>query len=166
MSALKNRTRHNIPLDIAFKAVAENGEIPVNLNDLVDNHHYVTVPGVTTVIIGILITPAAAIVIKRMRVEVLAVAQTVSYQMAAYIAMQENVRHLENAADEHKNRTRKPHAPQPPLTAPLPMIAKPPRMPPLYATASPQMTRVLIGSITATGSEHARACSSSRRTFT
>jgi hypothetical protein len=42
LSSLENRTRHNIPLDRALQAVAANGEIPVNLSDLLDNHHYVT----------------------------------------------------------------------------------------------------------------------------
>jgi hypothetical protein len=39
MSSLKNRTPHNIPLDTALQSVATNGEIPVNLIDLLDNLH-------------------------------------------------------------------------------------------------------------------------------
>jgi hypothetical protein len=141
LDALKNKTRPNISLDIALKAVAANGEIPVNLNDLLDNHYYVTVPVLTTVIICILIAAiVAAIIIKRLRVEARAVRQTVSYQNQALIITQETVRNLENSQDECENRPRKLQAPQPPPTAPfapLTMTEKPPRVPPLYATASP-----------------------------
>jgi hypothetical protein len=55
LSSLANNTRHNIPLEIALQAVGANGEILVNLNNLLDGHHYVTVPVMTTVIIIILV---------------------------------------------------------------------------------------------------------------
>jgi hypothetical protein len=56
LTSLANNTRPNIPLEIALQAVGANGEIPVNLNDLLDGHHYVTVLVMTTVIIIILIS--------------------------------------------------------------------------------------------------------------
>jgi hypothetical protein len=142
MSALKNTTRHNIPLDRALQAVAAKGEIPVNLNNFLDNHHYVTIPVLTTVIICIrLAAIVAAIIIKQVRAKARAVRQTVNYQNQALIIMQETLRNLEHNRDEYENRPRKQQAPQPPPTAwlaSLTMTEKPPRVPPPYATTLPQ----------------------------
>jgi hypothetical protein len=56
LTSLANNTRHNIPLEKALQAVGAIGEIPVNLNDLLDGHHYITVRVMTTVIIIVLIS--------------------------------------------------------------------------------------------------------------
>jgi hypothetical protein len=55
LTRLANNTRHNIPLEIALQAVGANVAIPVDLNSLLDGHHYVMVPVMTTVIIIILV---------------------------------------------------------------------------------------------------------------
>jgi hypothetical protein len=76
--------------------VAANGEIPVNLNDLLDNHHYVTVPVLTTVIIIILIGAIfGAVMIKRVKADARAVRQTLNYQNQVFGIMQEIVLNLE-----------------------------------------------------------------------
>lgn len=169
MSSLENRTRHNIPLDIALKAMAANGEIPVNLNNLLDTHHYVMVPVLTTLIITLIIA-AAAVFIRRMRREAIAVAQTVSYQMALLISMQENMRRLGHIAEEHGHlaldarETNRPRT----MAAPLPMTEKPPCTCAATVRRSlrPRSSRALIGSAAITGREHARTCSSGHRTLT
>jgi hypothetical protein len=80
LSSLENRTRHNIPLDRALQAVEANGEIPVNLNDLLDGHHYVTVPVMTTVIIMILLgATIGGVIITRMKADNCATRQTLNY---------------------------------------------------------------------------------------
>jgi hypothetical protein len=50
LTSLANNTRHNISLEIALQAVGANGAVPVDLNSLLDGHHYVTVPVMTRVI--------------------------------------------------------------------------------------------------------------------
>jgi hypothetical protein len=55
LTSLANNTRHNIPLEIALQAVGANGAVPVDLNSMLDGHHYITVPVMTTVIIVILV---------------------------------------------------------------------------------------------------------------
>jgi hypothetical protein len=146
MTSLENRTRHNIPLDRALQAVAANGEIPVNLNDLLDNHHYVTVPVLTTVIIIIILIGAiiGAMVIKRVKADARAVRQTLNYQNQAFGIMQETVRNMEQNRDDDDVRPRKHQAPMPPPTAPLasPIITyRPPHVPPLYLTTSRPLRR-------------------------
>jgi hypothetical protein len=55
LTSLVNNTRHNIPLEIALQAMGANVAVPVDLNSLLDGHHYVTVSVMTTVIIIILV---------------------------------------------------------------------------------------------------------------
>jgi hypothetical protein len=54
LTSLANNTRHNIPLEIALQAVGASDGVPVDLNSVLDGHHYVTVPVMTIVIIVIL----------------------------------------------------------------------------------------------------------------
>jgi hypothetical protein len=134
VSSLENSTRYNIPLEIALQAVAANGEIPVNLNDLLDGHHYVTVPVVTTVIILILIsTSIGGVVIPRMKVENKGLRQSFNYLSNAFRIMQEAQQNQELNQEEEENRPRKHHAPMPPPTAPQPPSYRPPHVPPPYA---------------------------------
>jgi hypothetical protein len=57
LTNLANNTRHNIPLEIALQAVGAEYGVPMNPNDVLDNHHYVTVT-IVTVIIVIMMTIA------------------------------------------------------------------------------------------------------------
>jgi hypothetical protein len=50
LANLANNTRHNIPLEIALQAVGAEYGVPMNLNEVLDNHHYVTVPSVVLII--------------------------------------------------------------------------------------------------------------------
>jgi hypothetical protein len=51
LTRLANNTRHNIPLEVVLQAVGAEYGVPLNLNDVFDNHHYVTVPIVTVIIV-------------------------------------------------------------------------------------------------------------------
>jgi hypothetical protein len=44
LTNLANNIRHNIPLEIALQAVGAEYGVPMDLNQVLDNHHYVTVP--------------------------------------------------------------------------------------------------------------------------
>jgi hypothetical protein len=50
LTNLANNTRHNIPLEIALQAVGAEYGVPMNLNEVLDNHHYVTVSIVVVII--------------------------------------------------------------------------------------------------------------------
>jgi hypothetical protein len=54
LTRLANNTRHNIPLEVAFWAVGAEYGVPLNMNDVLDEHHYVTVPIITVIIVIIL----------------------------------------------------------------------------------------------------------------
>jgi hypothetical protein len=57
LTRLANNTRHNIPLEVVLQAVGAEYGVPLNMNDVLDQHHYVTVP-IVTVIIVIMLTIA------------------------------------------------------------------------------------------------------------
>jgi hypothetical protein len=81
LSSLENSTRHNTPLDRALQAVAAKGAIPSNLKDLLDNHHYMTMPVLTTSIIMIFIgATIGGVLIHRMKADNRARRQTLNYQ--------------------------------------------------------------------------------------
>jgi hypothetical protein len=54
LTRLANNTRHNIPLEVALRAVGAKYGVPLNMNDVLDEHHYVTVPIITMIIVIIL----------------------------------------------------------------------------------------------------------------
>jgi hypothetical protein len=54
LTRLANNTRHNIPLEVALQAVGAEYGVPLNMNDVLDEHHYVTVPIITVIIVIIL----------------------------------------------------------------------------------------------------------------
>jgi hypothetical protein len=66
LTRLANNTRHNIPLEVALRAVGAEYGGPVHMNDVLNEHNYVTVP-IITVIIVIILTIAVifAVVIAR-----------------------------------------------------------------------------------------------------
>jgi hypothetical protein len=134
LSSLESSARHSIPLDRALQAVAANGEIPMNMNNLLDSHHYVTVPVLTTVIFMILIAATiGGVVITRMKAVNRATRQTLNYLNQASGIMQETVRNQELNREEDKIRPRKHHAPMPPPTAPQTTTYRPPNVPLPYA---------------------------------
>jgi hypothetical protein len=51
LTKLANNTRHNIPLEVALQAVGAEYGVPMELNQVLDNHHYVTVPVTVLVLI-------------------------------------------------------------------------------------------------------------------
>jgi hypothetical protein len=114
LSSLENSTRHNIPLDRALQAVAANGEIPVNMNDLLDSHHYVTVPVLTTVIFMILIAATiGGVVITHMKADNQATRQSLNNLNQALGIMQETEHNQELSREEDEIRPRRHHAPMP-----------------------------------------------------
>jgi hypothetical protein len=50
LTNLANNTRHNIPLEIALQAVGAEYGVPMDLNQVLDNPHYVTVPIVVLIL--------------------------------------------------------------------------------------------------------------------
>jgi hypothetical protein len=54
LTGLENKTRHNIPLEAALRAVGAEYGVPLNMNDVLDKHHYVTVPIIMVIIVIIL----------------------------------------------------------------------------------------------------------------
>jgi hypothetical protein len=54
LTRLANNTRHNIPLEVALQAVGATDGVPMDMNGVLDRHHYVTLPVMTISIILIL----------------------------------------------------------------------------------------------------------------
>jgi hypothetical protein len=54
LTRLANNTRHNIPLEVALRAMGAEYGVPLNMNEVLDEHHYVRVPIITVIIVIIL----------------------------------------------------------------------------------------------------------------
>jgi hypothetical protein len=54
LTRLANNTRNNISLEVALRAVGAEYGVPLNMNDVLDKQHYVTVPIITVIIVIIL----------------------------------------------------------------------------------------------------------------
>jgi hypothetical protein len=54
LTMLANNTRHNIPLEIVLQVVGATDGVPMDLNGVLDGHHYVTVQVMTIIIVFIL----------------------------------------------------------------------------------------------------------------
>jgi hypothetical protein len=134
LTSLANNTRHNISLEIALQAVGANGEIPVNLNDLLDGHHYVTVLVMTTVIIIILISSTiGGVVITCVKGGNRGLRLSFNYLKNEVAIMQKAQRNQELRQEGDGNRPRKHQATVPPPTAPQPPSYRKPQVPPPYA---------------------------------
>jgi hypothetical protein len=96
LTSLANNTRHNIPLEIALQAVGAEYGVPMNLSDVLDNHHYVTVP-IVTVIIVIMMTIAVifAVMIARHVSEARRHCQIMVYMNKQQNGFDETLRFLE-----------------------------------------------------------------------
>jgi hypothetical protein len=140
LTSLANNTRHNIPLEIALQAVGANGAVPVDLNSLLDRHHYVTVPVMTTVIKIILVCSViGGVVITRVKGDQRENRHNYTYLRQELEIMKEAERNRESRQEEDESRPRKPTAPQPPsYRQPVPPpYAAPGSGKPGYRTSSP-----------------------------
>jgi hypothetical protein len=116
LTNLANNTRHNIPLEIALQAVGAKYGVPMDLNQLLDNHHYVTVPIVVLILfVGGTVLVIMVVIIWRRSKD-----SRETFQMMDYMHKRQNV--FENALDflekreamNNPERPRKATAPQPP----------------------------------------------------
>jgi hypothetical protein len=128
LTNLANNTRHNIPLEIALQVVGAEYGVPMNLNDVLDNHHYVTVPIVVVIIVvGMTIIVIFAVMIARRSTD-----SRRQYQMMEYMnKRQNNFEKTLNYLEEKEERI----DPQSPgkATAPQPLWEKVIGGPPPYA---------------------------------
>jgi hypothetical protein len=130
LTTLANNTRHNIPLEIALQAVGAEYRVPMNLNDVLDNHHYVTVPIVTVIIvIEMTIAVIFAVMIARRASESRRQYQMMEYMNKRQNGFDETLRFLEEKEEGiDRQRPGKATAPQPPkeksVTGPPPYAAK------------------------------------------
>jgi hypothetical protein len=134
LTRLANNTRHNIPLEVALQAVGAEYGVPLNLNEVLDGHHYVTVP-IMTGFIGIILTISVifgviiVLTISKSKRQDQAMAHMGDRQDILFEAL----RNQEEGEGREKGRPRKPTAPQPPRP-PQPETYKQPA-PPSYAAA-------------------------------
>jgi hypothetical protein len=141
LTSLANNTRHNIPLEIALQAVGANGKVPVDLNSLLDGHHYVTVPVMTTVIIIIIVgSVVGGVIIARTSANQHESKNNILYLIKEIVILGEAIRNREGRQEEEEeSRPKKPTAPQPPsfrqpVTTPYAAAG---RGRPGYSTSSP-----------------------------
>jgi uncharacterized ion transporter superfamily protein YfcC len=84
---MANNTRHNITLEIALQAVGAEYGVPMNLNEVVDNHHYLTVPIVVLILfVGGTILVIMAVIIWRRSKD-----SRQMYQMMDYMHKRQNM---------------------------------------------------------------------------
>jgi hypothetical protein len=141
LTSLANNTRHNIPLEIALQAMGASDGVPVDLNSVLDGHHYVTVPVMTIVIIVILGgSVVGGVIITRTSANQRKNDNTISYMAKEIRILGDAVRNREQEEEERHRPTTKPTASQPPSykqPVPPPYVAAG-RGPPGYST--PQST--------------------------
>jgi hypothetical protein len=112
LTRLANNTRHNIPLEVALQAVGATDGVPMDMNGVLDGHHYVTVPVITIIIILILTGAVVfAVIIVRTTTNAKRQEQKIGHMAKQYDIMFEAVRNREE--EEERGRLRKPTAPQP-----------------------------------------------------
>jgi hypothetical protein len=125
LTRLANSTRHNIPLEVALQAVGATDGVPLDMNGVLDDHHYVTVP-VITIIIIIILTGAVvfALIIVRTSTNATRQDQKIGHMAKQTDIMFEAVGNREE--EEERSRPRKPTAPQPPQPASYKQSGPPP----------------------------------------
>jgi hypothetical protein len=112
LTRLANNTRHNIPLEVALQAVGATDGVPMDMNGVLDGHHYFTVPVITVIIILILNGAVVfAVIIVRTTTNANRQEQKMAHMAKQYNIMFEAVRNREE--EEERGRPRKPTAPQP-----------------------------------------------------
>jgi hypothetical protein len=115
LTGLANNTKHNIPLEVAMPAVGAVDRVPLDMNGVLEGHHYVTVP-VITVIIMIILTVAVVfeIIIVRTTSNANRQDQKMVHMGKQYNILFEALRNKEEEEERERGRPRKPTAPQPP----------------------------------------------------
>jgi hypothetical protein len=120
LTNLSNNTRHNIPLEIALQAVGAEYGVPMNLNEVLNNHHFVTVP----IVVLIIFVGATNLVIMGVMIARRSTDARQQYQMMDYMHKQQNgfektLTYLEEReARMNPERPEKATAPQPPWPPP------------------------------------------------
>jgi type II secretory pathway pseudopilin PulG len=115
LTRLANNTRHNIPLEVALQGVGDEYGVPLNMNEVLDKHHYVTVPIITVIIVIIL---TIAVIFRVVIVRSIAKSKRQD-QLMAHMGEQQDIlfealRNREEEEGRERRRPRKPTAPQPP----------------------------------------------------
>jgi hypothetical protein len=115
LTRLANNTRHNIPLEVALQALGAEYGVPLNMNEVLDGHHYIMVPIITVIIVIIL---TAAVVFGVIIVRTTSNAKRQDQKMAHMGKRQdilfEALRNQKEKEGKERGRPRKPTAPQPP----------------------------------------------------
>jgi hypothetical protein len=115
LTKLANNTRHNIPLEVALQAVGAEYGVPMELNQVLDIHHYVTVP----VTVLVLIVGGTIMVIMAVMIWLRTKDSRESFLMMSYVHKRQNnfadtLKFLEEReALTNPEKPRKAKAPQP-----------------------------------------------------
>jgi type II secretory pathway pseudopilin PulG len=117
LTRLANNTRHNIPLEVALRSVGAEYGVPINMNDVLDKHHYVTVP-IITVIILIILTIAVifGVVIARSIAKSKRQDQVMAHMGKQQDVLFEALRNRKEEEGRGRRGPRKPTAPEPQQT--------------------------------------------------
>jgi hypothetical protein len=116
LTNLANNTSHNIPLEIALQAVGAEYGVPMNLNEVLDNHHYVTVPIVVVIIfVGTTILVIMVVMIARRSTDSRRQYQMMDYMHKRQNGFEKTLNYLEEKEERiNPQRPGKATAPQPP----------------------------------------------------
>jgi hypothetical protein len=118
LTRLANNTRHNIPLEIALQAVGATDGVPMDLNGVLDGHHYVTVPVMTIIIVFILSgAVVGGVIIARTSSNSQRQDHKIGYMAKELSILGDAVRNREEVLEEeerNRQQPKKPMAPQPP----------------------------------------------------
>jgi hypothetical protein len=116
LTNLASNTRDNIPLEIALQAVGAEYGVPMNLNEVLDNHHYVTVPIVVLIIfVGATILVIMGVMIARRSTDARHQYQMMDYMHKRQNGFEKTLTYLEEReARMNPERPEKATAPQPP----------------------------------------------------
>jgi hypothetical protein len=115
LTSLANNARHNIPLEIALQAVGATDGVPMDLNSVLDGHHYVTETVMTIIILFILGgAVVGGVIITRTSTNQRKHDHTIAAKELRILG--DAVRNKEEGQEEEeRNREpKKPTAPQPP----------------------------------------------------
>jgi hypothetical protein len=131
LTRLTNNTRHNIPLEIALQAVGATDGVPMDLNGVLDGHHYVTVLVMTISIVFILSgAVVGGVIIARTSSNARRQDHKIAYMAKELCILGDAVRNREEVQEEEERNRQQPKKP----TAPQPPSYRRPE-PPTYAAA-------------------------------
>jgi hypothetical protein len=95
LTGLANNTRHNIPLEVALQAVGATEVVPMDMNGVLDGHHYVTVPVIMVIIIILTGAVVLGVIIVRTTTNANKQDQKMTHMAKQYDIMFEAVRNSE-----------------------------------------------------------------------